>query len=580
MMKKHTAGLFLLCLLTAVYMFPLSVFALPSISKSSIKVGMSPRIQKNSWASLNCTIVNPDQKPYEAYLRLVDENTFMGRRTVFADTLLVPQGAIINYTTEILIEEGENYHVELYVENKRVPGVDTVIIKNMGEREEQFCILNDSMTVSMGSVNQLEVFKKKTFQLTLSSKDVPFHWASYKSCLAILVLRPDFDKYSARQFRAIIDYVKQGGIIIFADPVSTLEAAKTPLAELLPVDPVRIRRISELDSLVPFFPGFKNWGELNLVDFLESYPLGNSIVWMKEGQFPVFAWRKCGFGESRCSAVSLSGDVLGKTDAWERIMVFFLNHQVRFADTKKIMTCLDEMTGYTVPGIALVKKVFFWYFLLLALLTAVGIYFKRSNMTLAGSVILSMAVTMWVFNMISAGASNTSPLLVAALEARYPSAGSNVIDAYYGIFSRKDTVETFNSGSENVKISSINKSMNRFAAANFGDDPSQGIMGKAQGEPIEVLTSFGVASVSNLNIKANTTRQMNAALSVPRKEDAEKFPLPEITYGEKGFTMKDWQAPSGFKFDSAFLTLPNKTYPLTISSGKVTFKPVTEEAYF
>lgn len=580
MMKKHISGLVFLCMVAAAAMFPLSVFSLPSISKSSIKVGMSPRIQKNSWSSLNCSISNPDQKSYEAYLRLVDENTFMGRRTVFSDTLLIPQNAVINYTTEILIEEGENYHVELYVEDKRVPGVDTIIIKNMSEREEQFYILNDSFTVSMGSVNQLEVFKKKTFQLTLPSKDVPFHWSAYKSCLAIVVLRPDFEKYSARQFRGIIDYVKQGGIIIFADPVSTLEAAKTPLAEILPVDPTRIRKISELNSIIPFFPGFKNWGELNLVDFLECYPLENSIVWMKEGQFPVFAWKKFGFGESRFSAVSLSGDVLDKTGAWEKIMMFFLNHQVRFADTKKIMTCLDEMTGYTVPGVAAVKTVFFWYFLMLAVLTAVGMYFRKTNFTLAGSVILSLGVTMWVFNMISAGAANTSSMLVAAIEARYPLSDSNVIDAYYGVFSRKDTIETFNSGSEDVKISSINQSLNRFAAANFGDDPSQGIMSKSQGEPIEVMTSFGVASVSNLNIKANTTRQMNATLSVFRKDDAEKFALPEITYGEKGFSMKDWQAPSDFKFDSAFLTFPSKAYPLTVSAGKVTFNPVAGETYF
>ncbi len=580
--QKHSAFMISSFVLAAFCLLQFPALSLPNISKSSIKVGMSPRIQKNTWATLNCTINNPDAKSYEGYLRLVDENTFMGRRTVFADTLLIPQNAVLNYATEIFMEEGENYHVELYVENKKIPGTDTIVIKNMSERDEQFYILNDSYTVSMGSVNQLEAFKKKTYQLTLTAKDVPFHWSSYKSCLAIIVLRPDFDKYSSRQFRAMIDYVKQGGIMIFADPVSTLEASKTPLAELLPVNPVRIRKISQLDSISAFFPNFKNWGELNLVDFLESSPLDDSIIWLREGQFPMFAWKKFGFGESRFSAVSLSGEILDKTGAWEKIMLFFLNHQVRFPDTKKIMTCLDEMTGYTVPDVGVVKKIFFWYFLFLAVLTCAGIYFRRSNMTFAASVFLSLFVTYSVFSMISSGSSKTKSMLVAALEARFPATESKVTDAYYGVFSRNDTVTSFNTETENAKVASISQSVNRFIGANLGDDPSKGIMGRTQGEPIEVLTTYGVPIVSNMNIKANTTRQMNANLMLPAAKDEVlgKDRLPEVTYAEKGFSMKEWKVPEGIKFESAFLTFPNRIYPLNVSGGSVSLNQAAGESYF
>ncbi len=572
------SGMFFSVMLSMLFL-PHTLSALPAITKSSLKIGMSPRIQKNSWAFLNCSISNPDKSTYEAYIRLVDENNFMGRRTVFSDYVTIPAEAVLNYSTEIMIEDSENYHVELYIEDKKVPGVDTIIIKTLSEREEQFFILNDSLTVSMGSVNQLEYFKKKCYQLTLSCKDVPFHWSAFKSCLAVVVLKPDFANYSARQFRAIIDYAKQGGIVIFADPESILEAAKTPLAEILPVNPVRIRKITQLSTISKIFPGFKDWGELDPVDFLESYPKENSIIWLKEGQFPVFSWRKTGFGEVRCSAVSLSGDILNKTNAWERIMIFFLDHQQKFNDTRKIMGCLDEMTGYTVPGVGVVKKVFFWYFLFLALLTASGLYFRKSKITFAASVLLSLIVTGWVFNLISSGAAKTSNMLVAAVEARYSLGDFRITDGYYGIFSRSDMIETFSADNENTKFSAIIQSGGRFATFGSMDDPSKGIMSKSQAEPIEVLSAYGVPKIYNLNIKSNTSRQVNAMITsrcTPRTDTSS----PEITYSDKGFTLKDWQVPSDIKFDNAFLAFPGKVFPLKVSGSTISYVPASGETYF
>ncbi|MFA6290735.1 MAG: hypothetical protein WC637_03075 [Victivallales bacterium] len=551
--------------------------ALPSLSKSSIKVGMSPRVQKNTWATLNCTIDNPDSRAYEGYLRLVDEGSFMGRRTVFSENLTIPANASLRYGTDIMVEDTGNFHVELYVENKRVPGVDSVVIQTMNEKEEQFCVLNDSPDVSMGAVNQLDAFKKKCFQLQFSYKELPLHWSSLKSFFAVVVLRPDFKSYSSRQYRAIIDYVRQGGIIIFADPEGALEAAKTPLAELLPVNPLRIRKITELQSVKKIFPEFKEWGDANPVDFLESYPGENSLVWLKESQFPVFCWKKVGFGEARYSAVSLSGDILEKTGSWEKTMMFFLNHQQRVADTRKISGCLDEMTGYTVPGAGLVKTVFFWYFFFLALITGAGIYFRKGNIALVGAVILSLIVTYCVFGMVASGTAKNTSMLVASVEARYPAGDTMAVDAYYGIFSRKDTSETFMSRNENTRFSAIAPGFSRMLAS-VGADSSKGFMGKKTTDPMEVLCAYGIPQVFKLNIRTSATRQMNAMFSVdvpPSKE----IPLPEITYTEKGFSFKEWQCPQGMKYDFAFLAFPGKIMPLSGRSGKLTYDPDMNESF-
>jgi hypothetical protein len=556
----------------------LSLNALPSLSRSSIKVGMSPRVQKNTWATLHCTIDNPDSKSYEGYLRLVDEGSFMGRRTVFSERFMIPANASLKYSTDIMVEDSENFHVELYIEDKKVPGIDSVIIKTMTDKEEQFCVLNDSASNSMGAVNQLDSFKKKCFQVQLSYKEVPFHWASLKSFVAIVVLKPDFKGYSSRQFRAIIDYVRQGGIIIFADPQGTLEAANTPLSELLPVNPLRIRKITRLQSVKKFFPEFKDWGDANPVEFLESYPKENSLVWLKEGQFPVFSWKKVGFGESRFSAVSLSGDVFEKTGAWEKTMMFFLNHQSRLSDTRKISNCLDEMTGYTVPGVGVVKTVFLWYFLFLALLTGAGIYFRKGNIALVASVILSLIVTFCVFEMVSSSMVQKTAMLVASVEARYPAGDTRAVDAYYGIFSRKDATETFTGQNENTRFSAIVPGFNRMFAS-IGDDSSKGLMGKKATDPVDVLCSYGVPQVFKLNIRTNATRQLNAMVSADVAVNKE-IPLPEITYTEKGFSLKEWQCPQDLKYDFAFLAFPGKIMPLSGKSGKLSYVPDANGAFY
>lgn len=496
----------------------------------------------------------------------------MGRRTVFSEKFIIPANASLKYGTSVMVEESENFHVELYVENKRVPGVDSVIIKTMNEKEAQFCVLNDSSGTSMGSVNQLEAFRKKCFQVQLSHKEVPFHWSSLKSFVAIIVLRPDFKSYSSRQFRAVIDYVRQGGVIIFADPEGALEAANTPFTELLPVNPLRIRKITGIQSVKKFFPEFKEWGESDPVEFLESYPRENSLVWLKENQFPVFSWKKVGFGESRFSAISLSGTVLEKTGAWEKAMLFFLNHQSRLADTRKISGCLDEMTGYTVPGVGAVKAVFFWYFLLLALITGAGIYFRKGNIALAGAVILSLIVTFYVFGMVSSGtAKNTFPLVVASVEARYPAGDTGVVDAYYGIFSRKDVVETFTGSDENTRFSAIVPGFNRMFVS-IGDDSSKGLMEKKTTDPMEVLCAYGIPQLFRLNIRTNISRQLNAMFSVDVPANKE-IPLPEVTYTEKGFSFKEWQCPQDLKYDFAFLAFPGKIMPLSGKFGKLSYDP-------
>ena len=571
-------------LLLAVFIFIIHLgsvsvlHALPALSKSSIKVGMSPRVQKNTWAALTCTIDNPDSKSYEGYLRLVDEGSFMGRRTVFSENLTIPANASLKYGADIMVEDSGNFHVELYIENKRVPGVDPVVIQTMNEKEEQFCVLNDSPDVSMGAVNQLDAFKKKCFQLQLSYKEVPLHWSSLKSFLAIIVLRPDFKSYSSRQYRAIIDYVRQGGIIIFADPAGALEAVKTPLAELLPVNPLRIRKITGLQSVKKIFPEFKEWGEANPVEFLESYPRKNSLVWLKERQFPVFCWKKAGLGESRFSAVSLSGDVFEKTGSWEKTMMFFLNHQSRLADTRKISGCLDEMTGYTVPGVGVVKTVFFWYFLFLALITGAGIYFRKGNIAFAGAVILSLIVTFCVFGMVSSGTAKNTSMLVSSVEARYPAGDTRAVDAYYGIFSRKDATETFMCKDENTRFSAIVPGFSRMFAS-IGDDSAKGLMGKKTTDPVEVLCAYGIPQVFKLNIRTSTTRQLNAMFSVDVPADNE-IPLPEITYTGKGFSFKEWQCPRDLKYDFAFLAFPGRIMPLGGRAGKLSYNPDINESFF
>jgi len=91
----------------------LSVVAKPSVERMRLQSGNSPRITRFSWATLKCSLKNPDKTSSTIEIRLIDK--FKGaykQKNVFSDVVTIPPETQLNYRTMVVVEDAEEYHQE------------------------------------------------------------------------------------------------------------------------------------------------------------------------------------------------------------------------------------------------------------------------------------------------------------------------------------------------------------------------------------------------------------------------------------------------------------------------------------
>ena len=130
-------------------------------------------------------------------------------------------------------------------------------------------------------------------------RDAPGTRHMYADARMVAIACPEYGALTALQYDALLDYVHAGGTLVFIRPEGVLGAADTPLADILPVVPLGIRKIEafpELDAQGAAFreqvgepddPPRVVFGTDREVPFLEGMPL-----WWTAAEGPF----KVGFG--------------------------------------------------------------------------------------------------------------------------------------------------------------------------------------------------------------------------------------------------------------------------------------------
>ena len=77
----------------------------------------------------------------------------------------------------------------------------------------------------------------------------PEHWSEYSPYDALIMLDPVLDDKHPLLIRAVKDYVKMGGTVIFAHHNGINNAAQTQFEKLLPVIPLQNRQINRIPAL-------------------------------------------------------------------------------------------------------------------------------------------------------------------------------------------------------------------------------------------------------------------------------------------------------------------------------------------
>lgn len=541
---------------------------------AALRSGYSLRVSRYGYGELSCTIENGDSVAHNVSLKLIMEEGFgQSQSNLFTEAVLVPPHTSMIYQSPVMAENSERCRVEAFVDGKRLSGNDQqIIIKLLSGKDVQIGSLNDDPDTSFGSFVQLPEYKDKYFSVDFSASTCPSEWFRFKDLTALIVMKPDFRKYSAAQFQAVLDYVYQGGTIIFADPESAIKAAETPLVDLLPVKPLKTRLIGDLPELKKLVPAFKGWPANNAV-FLESAPSGNGIDILKEGEYPLFRWKKYGLGSSRFSAVSLSETNFATKAIWAKIVEEFFKHQAYFPSEESFSACLDEMTGFPVPGTWFIKLLLAIYFAVFAGLAAWGIWKRKSAQAWLAATAFAFLMTCFILAKAESITGKKGKIL-SSVKVDFKGGASDPSTTYCSFFADKDMLLSINTGLENVTINTIPPSkasllpsgISMMAMNNMRADPSRagGPAAKIK-SPIEIVRKNGIQSIENLKIPTKTSRQFKMSTSSPGKA-IDEADVPTLTYSPQGISFS-WGRIDGSKAEKVFLLFQNGIVELSRRSG-------------
>ncbi|HOK04628.1 MAG TPA: hypothetical protein PLN24_05195 [Victivallales bacterium] len=547
----------------------------PTIERASLRTGFSPRVKDYSWVELRITVKNPDLQSKELLLRLAPEDSFFSaKRTTFEYILKVPAKAELDYTTEAIAEGADSFKIELFEKGSRVNVSDNFLIEKVsgGRTKKMIAVLNDSDEISLGAINQLNEYKKNLFISTLSATHTPFNFSLFLPFDTLIILKPDFKDYTQQQFKAILDYVCGGGKVVFADPEAIIEAASTPLAVLLPVIPITLKKINNSESLKKLFENFTSWKEQEkYIDFLDSIPKNDSYVFAKEKDSPLFSMKKYGLGTIIASAIPLTEEVFKNTSIWKDIVKFAFINELPNESYSETVNTLDSLTGFSIPSTVEIGKKLIIILIPILTLISVGVIFRNAHLTWAAIAIFAVIMTFRIFSEASSTIKQGKQLLLASLDTLYTSNGNSLIRSKYSLFSKKDITFNLTSKSLSALFSGIPPETIRafpsYSGTNSTQDTSQPLFNASISEPILVRKINGLAKITDLQVKANASKKFQQLDSFYKGNQVK---IPTISYSDREIYLDNVNL-SDFneKPDSAAIIMPGGIAELKIENNQI-----------
>jgi hypothetical protein len=551
-------------------LFSMNLPAAPELVSASLRSGFSLRFRTFSWGEVNCTVKNPDNVKHEITLRVLSDNS--GQKNVFTDTFVIPAETTIKYRSPVLIENSERYLLETFSDGKKLPKVaDSMYLKMISDKTLQIGVVGRN-EVNMGAFVQIPEFKNKwkVFSNAFNHSTFPENWIALRHLAALIILDPDLPKYSSRQIRALLDYVAQGGTVIFAWPEAIPEIADSPLADLLPVAHKRFRKIYKLDSIRKLLPGFKGFNASG-VTFLESITDGDGVDLLKENDLPVIRWKKYGLGSCRFCAFPLVEDAYISKDDWRDMLKLFFINQKLYSETESSRIGLDRMTGFSVPGADIVRFTLLIYFILLGVIIVLGRITRKSGWAWAFAGVMAVAFTLYVLHK-AKSSSEHKGRIISVIGLKIEGDGYSVpLEEYCSFFSDANTTIDLVLNDENSVLGGISPDEGSIMVAGMAivtsDKSNRKVAsGIKISNKLDIQRDEGYQKFKGLNLSANSTRQFVHTGSLNASEN-KSFLRPELIYQENEIKLLPWKIPEGIKFDKAYLLFVNGTMALKKDNG-------------
>ena len=404
------------------------------LTSASLHVGATPRVPAYGWATWNFAVRNKSEVEATVDLQL---KAIAGRASAVHETsLTVPAGFTLRSSVPVLLDSAERYETSLFVQGNKVDFTES-LLRVLSSNKHLVWLVNDDDEVPVGDIARNEHLHRDFETVYCGADRLPRHWAGFGNTHALVMVRPDFSSMSSHTVQAIERWVARGGTLLFLEPTGILEASESLLGELLPVVPMRKRKLEKLTALTAIGGQELSWPEG--IDFLEAVPHERGISTLVEGAYPVARFHRHHLGVVGCTLVYPGEDGLRNTDDFNKLW----RHLLAFGGTLKPASAtaspeLDQslslLTGVTIPEASVIRRVVVLYLLVVLVAVMAGYICRRRLAIWAGLAAFAFVTTLFIFHIANTRGSRKSRDLASVIRIEpggAVQAGSDQVTALY-----------------------------------------------------------------------------------------------------------------------------------------------------
>ena len=397
----------------------------------------------------------------------------------------------------------------------------------------------------------------------------PEHWSEYSPYDALIILDPLFDDKNPLLIRAVKDYAKMGGTVIFAHHNGINNAAKTQFEELLPIIPLQNRTINRIPALQNFLKSEDIYSEYGMT-FVDSVAKEGSLVTCKWNEFPVISWRKYGLGLTGAMSISPTQAGFHGTDAFAKIWRYLLDNINRPVDMSSLVSddsreTVNMLNGLTIPGPNEILKYMLAYLVIIVFIFVICFKLKKSIIAWITSLALSMAMTGIIFNK-AYSASDGSKDRTAAVLSQIPVIDDAPSIQVYSIFSKNDEKITFKGDVINDRFRKLPKVKVRQSGLQINKS------GYKATEIQDVITGSyngNAASLKELQLQGLSARNFTRL----SRSHTSPFAAPELRFAQSGLEIDSKEFPAELsQAELIYLCGTNGIIPMVFENGKLSIK--------
>lgn len=550
-----------LLLLTA-----LTADAEPSLRSASIRYGMTPAIPADAFAYLNFTVENPDPTVRDATVVIEPE----GGGPVYAKTVRIGPQAVLEDRVQIVTSAVESYEAGIWYEGNRI-AKDKVATRLETAGRLPFFLLNDDYDFSGASdLIRAKNVLRQVRMTSVRASSAPDTWSGFGEAAAVVLVSPKVMEMSQTQMQAVRDYVRRGGTLLWISPEAMLYAASTPWRDLLPVTPLRLRRVEDFGFMRSWrLPGtgapdgMPDLQDPNGILFLESVAEGDGVTTLSMGEFPVCRWKRYGLGTIGCVAF----DPCQKFSQRQGLFVPVWNHVLSWATRAPVGSAKGGeegfnrlaglRSGFLIPGVGLVQQIIFGYLAVVLLFLFLGFKARRESLAWVVSALASVGVTVAIFLEAQNLAVRRPAQELSSISVASWNEDQLLGEKLLFLFSKSDLRPSL----------TATDSLSTFYP--LVTHSATGLGTREQWtNPLRNSRENGLSSVDKLSIQALKPRKLAMTLR------ASTVPLPpsppRLTYGETGLKLETWAGPATPPATYAFLSFGNGLLPLQWQDGTLT----------